>query len=169
MKFRNHIVITAAMAALSCNVASAAPPKTSGSVPFARTCQVGLTVDYYNDCDALELLANEKVVIENIAALCWHEVDDSSHEFTKFISAHLQFKGTGDLYYHSIPVPLQKSESGPSTWGSEGRVYYNGVISGPFYAEAGGNNKIQFSAARTSTALSSGYAQCNFSIQGQYQ
>lgn len=169
MKYRNSIVIAAAAAALSCSVASAAPPKASGSTPFARSCQIGLTYDYYGTCDALELLVDEKVVIENIAATCWHEVNDSSDVFTKLISVHLGFKGTGDLFYHSVPVPLQKSESGPSTGGNEARVYYNGVINGPFYAEAGGNNKIQFSAARISTALSSGYAQCNLYIQGQYK
>jgi len=115
----------------------------------------------------MDLLAGEKVVIETITAFCWHQTDDANDEYTKFTNAYIQFKGTGDVYYHAAPILLQKSESGPAYTG--GRVYYSGVTNGPFYAEAVGDNKIKFWAERISTPLSSGYAQCNISIQGQYQ
>ena len=166
MKYRSIFLIATA-AAMTCSVASAAPPKSAGSVPFTQSCIAGLTIDMSESCDIMELLAGEKVVIETITALCWHQTDDANDEFTKITNAYVQFKGTGDVYYHAAPILLQKSESGPAFTG--GRVYYNGVTNGPFYAEAGGDNKIKFWAERISTPLSSGYAQCNISIQGQYQ
>lgn len=168
---RNSILIAAIAAVFTSATASAGPQKGSGSVPFAHSCSTNLTLEYYDSCAAMELQAGEQVVIETIAATCWHEVNNYGDELTKVISVHFGFKGIGDAYLQSVPIPLLKSETGPAAstnGGNEARVYYNGVINGPFYAEAGFDNKLKFDSARVSTALSSGYAQCNLVLQGQY-